>query len=47
MMHGYGKYQWKEGHTYEGEYQFGKKEGYGVFSWSDGSTSKGGWMNGL
>ena len=33
-MHGKGKYSWKDGRFYEGEYFEDKKQGYGTYRWA-------------
>ena len=35
-MHGRGKYTFKDGKEYDGEYQYDKKHGFGIFNWPDG-----------
>ena len=45
-MHGYGKYIWSDGKSYEGQYLDDKKHGYGVYSWPDGRVYKGYWEGG-
>lgn len=35
-MHGRGKYVWKDGKMYDGEYENDKKSGFGIFYWADG-----------
>ena len=30
-MHGHGVFTWKDGRTYDGEYNMDKKEGFGIF----------------
>ena len=35
-MHGRGKYLWKDGKYYDGEYEYDKKCGFGIFVWADG-----------
>ena len=45
-MDGKGKYIWKEGEIYEGEYRNGIKEGYGIFKWNNGKFYKGSFING-
>lgn len=44
--HGTGKMIWKEGETYEGDYNFGKRTGNGKYTWTNGDTYEGGWLNG-
>lgn len=45
-MHGNGKYTWKDGRMYEGEYENDRKHGYGVYTWNDGKQYEGHWKNG-
>jgi len=45
-MEGFGKYTWKDGRSYQGEYLNDKKEGYGVYLWADGRKYEGYWKNG-
>ena len=45
-MHGYGKYVWTDGKTYEGQFNSDKKHGYGIYTWPDGRLYKGYWRNG-
>ena len=45
-MDGTGKYTWKDGRYYEGEYLNDKKQGFGVFSWPDGRKYEGLWHDG-
>ena len=33
-MHGRGRYLWKDGSLYEGNYENGKKEGFGKFTFA-------------
>lgn len=42
-MHGRGKYIWKDGKCYDGEYEHDKKTGFGVFYWPDGKCYQGYW----
>jgi len=39
-MHGKGKYSWKDGRFYEGEYFEDKKQGYGTYRWAGKITNK-------
>jgi hypothetical protein len=41
-----GKYTWKDGRYYEGEYFNDKKHGYGIYKWVDGKIYEGGWFEG-
>jgi hypothetical protein len=45
-MHGYGKYWWKDGRRYEGQYLNDKKHGYGIYYWTDGRRYEGNWFEG-
>ena len=45
-MSGFGKYIWKDGRSYEGQYLTDKKHGYGVYKWPDGRTYAGYWKEG-
>lgn len=45
-MDGKGKYTWKDGRIYEGEYIMDKKHGFGKYTWADGRVYIGPWMNG-
>jgi len=38
--------QYKDGSTYEGEKQFGKRHGYGTFNFKSGGQYRGAWFNG-
>ncbi len=42
---GHGRYRWKSGAVYEGEFRDGKKHGFGTQCYSDGSSYKGNWRN--
>jgi len=42
-MHGKGRYTWKDGRAYEGEYVDDKKHGFGVYTWPDGRRYEGEW----
>lgn len=44
-MHGKGHYRWKDGRSYEGQYQNDKKHGFGVYTWADGRKYAGQWIN--
>lgn len=39
-MHGKGKYSWKDGRFYDGEYFEDKKQGYGVYRWAGINLNK-------
>jgi len=45
-MHGEGSFYWKDGSSYQGEYQHGRKHGFGTFNFSKGKQYKGDWVNG-
>jgi hypothetical protein len=34
-MHGFGKFTFADGKTYEGYYSNDKKQGYGIFTWAN------------
>jgi len=39
-MHGKGRFTWKDGREYNGEYKDDKKEGFGTFTCSHGLTEE-------
>ena len=45
-MHGVGKFTWKDGKTYYGEYKNDLKDGWGIFTWPDGRRYEGEWKEG-
>lgn len=45
-MHGQGKYTWKDGRCYEGQYERDRKHGMGTYTWSDGRQYIGMWKDG-
>ena len=45
-MHGYGKYVWKDGKSYEGQFDSDQKHGYGIYTWPDGRIYRGYWRSG-
>jgi radial spoke head protein 1 len=45
-MHGKGRFEWQDGSSYEGNYQFGKKHGMGKFTFIGGNYYEGLWLNG-
>lgn len=47
IRHGFGKYTWKDGDSYIGEWKFGKMHGKGCKTMQDGSFYDGEWNNGL
>ena len=40
-MHGFGKFEFADGRTYEGHYLKGLRDGQGVYKWTDGSIYDG------
>ncbi len=44
--HGYGKFKWKDGREYEGEWVKGKQHGIGLYRNAKGSEKKGKWVEG-
>ncbi len=45
-MHGFGKFRFADGKSYEGFYSNDKKAGYGVFCWLNGKRYEGWWTDG-
>ena len=45
-MHGFGKFTFADGKTYEGQYFNDKKHGYGIFSWLNSKRYEGWWTDG-
>lgn len=37
LMHGKGRFEWKNGNSYKGHYKDNIKEGEGEFRWTDGT----------
>jgi MORN repeat len=46
-MHGFGVYNFANGHRYEGSWHEGKKQGLGMYSFRNGETQSGHWQNGV
>ena len=46
VPHGKGKYTWKNGAIYEGEYDHGVKSGLGSYRYPNGTVYRGSWKNG-
>jgi len=44
---GYGRYNWQNGESYEGELKENLFDGYGIYAKSDGSSYAGEWSNGF
>ncbi len=40
-MHGKGKFLWKNGKTYDGEFKNNLMHGFGVYTWPDGKRYEG------
>jgi hypothetical protein len=45
-MHGKGSFYWKDGSSYHGDYQHGKKHGEGTFNFVSKKHYEGQWANG-
>lgn len=45
-MHGFGKFTFSDGKSYEGFYSNDKKHGYGIFTWLNGKRYEGWWTDG-
>ncbi len=43
MIHGYGKFYYKDGSFYEGDFKLDKKDGPGVLTMENGQAIKGIW----
>ena len=41
MMNGFGKFTWRDGKLYEGEFKDGLKHGSGVHTWPEGKSYSG------
>jgi hypothetical protein len=46
-MEGKGKYLWKNGDSYDGDWKKDVRNGKGVFTWKDGDIYDGDWKNGV
>lgn len=46
-MHGFGVYNFGNGHRYEGSWHEGKRQGFGVYTFRNGETQSGHWQNGV
>lgn len=46
-MHGFGVYQFGNGHRYEGAWHEGRKQGLGTYTFRSGETQSGHWQNGV
>ncbi|KAE8677396.1 putative 60S ribosomal protein L37a [Hibiscus syriacus] len=46
-MHGFGVYQFGNGHQYEGAWHEGKRQGFGTYTFRNGETQSGHWQNGV
>lgn len=46
-MHGYGVYQFANGHRYEGSWHEGRKQGLGIYTFRNGETHAGHWHHGV
>lgn len=44
LQSGYGRYDWLNGNSYEGDFKEGKKNGKGKFKWDDSSYYNGSWL---
>ena len=44
-QHGEGVETWKDGSSYVGCYEFGKKHGKGHYKWADGAEFDGNWSD--
>ena len=47
MMHGFGVYQFQNGHRYEGAWHEGRRQGLGRYTFRNGETQCGHWQNGI
>ena len=47
MRHGYGVYEWSNGHHYQGQWYSGKRQGFGVYSWPGLTFYEGKFMNNM
>ncbi|XP_022726483.1 MORN repeat-containing protein 4-like [Durio zibethinus] len=46
-MHGFGVYQFGNGHRYEGAWHEGRRQGFGTYTFRNGETQSGHWQNGV
>lgn len=46
-MHGFGVYQFGNGHRYEGAWHEGRRQGLGMYTFRNGETQSGHWQNGV
>lgn len=46
-MHGFGVYQFANGHRYEGAWHEGRRQGLGMYTFRNGETQAGHWQNGV
>lgn len=46
-MHGFGVYQFANGHRYEGAWHEGRRQGLGMYTFRNGETQSGYWQNGI
>lgn len=46
-MHGFGVYNFANGHRYEGSWHEGRRQGFGVYTFRNGETQSGHWQNGV
>ena len=46
-MHGFGVYQFANGHHYEGAWHEGRRQGLGMYTFRNGEMQSGHWQNGV
>ncbi|KAL5866206.1 hypothetical protein ACOSQ3_003720 [Xanthoceras sorbifolium] len=46
-MHGFGVYQFANGHRYEGVWHEGRRQGLRMYTFRNGETQSGHWQNGI
>ena len=46
-MHGFGVYQFGNGHRYEGAWHEGRRQGLGMYTFRNGETQAGHWDDGV
>lgn len=46
-MHGFGVYQFENGHKYEGAWHEGRRQGLGMYTFRNGETQAGHWEDGI